>query len=120
MAKEFAATLRKVNSFAASLKQPPKFSANVASILIRSDNSFKGGFEKSSDLGKISAYNGDYADVYETGTRWKFTNTKWVDTGEKIPLNPAYATQAQLQSTNARVASLEYTITHPELKISKI
>lgn len=120
MAKEFAATICRVNSFAASLKQPPKFNTNVASILIRSDSSFKGGFEKSNDLGKISAYDGDYADVYETGTRWKFMNAKWVDTGEKIPLNPAYATQAQLSSTNERVTTLEYAIANPKLVITII
>lgn len=67
-----------------------EFKVRVAKALVQSNEVYKGEFKTVAELDKIPAYEGDYADVYETNTRWVFINGAWTNTGDVIPTNPAY------------------------------
>lgn len=75
-----------MNKFNVKMTQR-KIYASMSSSLIRSDSSYKGAVEHIYDLQKLIAFNKDYADVYETNTRWEFLNNTWTDTGVSIPYN---------------------------------
>ena len=67
-----------------------EFKVRVAKALVQSNEVYKGEFKTVAELDKIPAYEGDYADVYETNTRWQYKNGAWTNTGDAIPTNPAY------------------------------
>lgn len=67
-----------------------EFKVKVTTVFVQSNEVYKGEFKTVAELDKISAYVGDYADVYETNTRWVFINGAWTNTGDAIPTNPAY------------------------------
>ena len=108
------------NEFHATVKRPEPFKASVATVLVQSNEAYKGEFVTSAELQTISAYSGDYADVYETNTRWVFTNGVWTDSEEPIPVNPILATKQDVNALDERVASLETAIENPTLLITKI
>ena len=68
----------------------PQIKVRVTTSVIQSRDSYKGSFATIQDLLAVSAFIGDYADVFETNTRWQYKNGAWVDTGNTIPINPAY------------------------------
>lgn len=76
---------------------PKTFKIKVAMTLIKSQNVYKGPFQTVDDLNDVQALNGDYADVYETGTRWQYKEGTWVDTGDTIPENPVYVSNNDVQ-----------------------
>lgn len=114
------------------------FKVQVATVLVQSNVVYKGAFETSAELNEIGAYAGDYADVYETNSRWQFKDGDWVDTGQTILINPLIATNEhvsevaatlntkidtmknEINLTNERVAKVEQDIANPILIISKI
>lgn len=98
------------NKFHATLKRPEPFKARVATLLVQSNEVYKGEFAILAELQKISAYSGDYADVYETNTRWVFMNGVWTNSEKPIPVNPILATKQDVSDLNVRVASLEAAI----------
>lgn len=134
--------------FRVPVKEKSPVKVSVAAMLIQSNTVYKGDFETVEDLLKIPAFNGDYADVYETNTRWSFENTSWTDTKQPIPINPTLATKQDVATIkqdiaeakqdvadakqdisdtkqdvtaiNVRVASLESVIANPKLVITKI
>lgn len=106
--------------FHASLKAKAPAKVNVETLIIQSNNAYKGDFATIQDLQKASAFTGDYADVFETNTRWVFENGVWTDTKQPIPTNPTLATKQDVADTNVRVAALEDAIAHPTLVITKI
>lgn len=108
------------NEFHATVKRPEPFKASVATLLVQSNEVYKGEFATPAELQKISAYSGDYADVYETNTRWVFTNGVWTNTEKPIPVNPILATKHDVGNLSERVASLETAIENPTLLITKI
>ena len=59
-------------------------------------SSYKGNFEFISDLQNIIAYNGDYADVFETNSRWVYENNQWVNTDKGILINPLVVKQSEV------------------------
>lgn len=67
-----------------------EFKVRVTTAFVQSNEVYKGEFKTVAELDKISAYVGDYADVYETNTRWQYKNGAWTNTGNAIPTNPAY------------------------------
>lgn len=67
-----------------------EFKVRVTTAFVQSNEVYKGEFKTVAELDKISAYVGDYADVYETNTRWQYKNGAWTNTGDVIPTNPAY------------------------------
>ena len=121
VANEFHATLKQQqDQFVATVKKPEPKQVEVKSILIRSNNAYKGDFATTQDLQQVLAFSGDYADVFETNTRWAFLDGQWKDTKQKILINPTLATKRELGETNERVASLEFAIENPTLLITKI
>lgn len=68
----------------------------MAERIVRSDSSYKGNFEFISDLQNIIAYNGDYADVFETNSRWVYENNQWVNTDKGILINPLVVKQSEV------------------------
>lgn len=70
---------------------PQTFKIKVAMTLIKSQNVYKGPFENVDDLKNVQALNGDYADIYETGTRWQYVEGVWKNTGDAIPVDSQYA-----------------------------
>lgn len=86
--KEFNVVLKRQQPFSATVKDRQKFNQSVLTGVFRSNNSFKGEFEKVIDLNEITAFEGDYADVFETQTRWEYNGGRWVDTYEPILVNP--------------------------------
>lgn len=120
VANEFHATLKQQDQFVATVKKPEPKQVEVKSILIRPNNAYKGDFATTQDLQQVLAFSGDYADVFETNTRWAFLDGQWKDTKQKILINPTLATKRELGETNERVASLEFAIENPTLLITKI
>lgn len=120
VANEFHATLKQQERFVATVKKPEPKQVEVKSILIQSNNAYKGDFATTQDLQQVLAFSGDYADVFETNTRWAFLDGQWKDTKQKILINPTLATKRELGETNERVASLEFAIENPTLLITKI
>ena len=120
VANEFHATLKQQEQFVATVKKPEPKQVEVKSILIQSNNAYKGDFATTQDLQQVLAFSGDYADVFETNTRWAFLDGQWKDTKQKILINPTLATKRELGETNERVASLEFAIENPTLIITKI
>lgn len=118
--KTFNVALTQQHKFVTQIKKSGPKNVEVNSILIQSNNVYKGDFEKVEDLRQISAVVGDYADVFETNTRWANVNGQWVNTGKTILINPLVATTQALSLTNTRVAELEDAIEHPILVITKI
>lgn len=114
------ATLKQQAQFVATVKKPEPKQVEVKSILIQSNNAYKGDFATTQDLQQVLAFSGDYADVFETNTRWAFLDGQWKDTKQKILINPTLATKRELGETNERVASLEFAIENPTLLITKI
>lgn len=118
--KTFNVALTQQHKFVTQIKKSGPKKVEVNSILIQSNNVYKGDFEKAEDLRQIAAVVGDYADVFETNTRWANVNGQWVNTGKTILINPLVATTQALNLTNIRVAELENAIEHPILVITKI
>ncbi len=88
--------MNKSKTFNATIKKTHEFQANVASILVRSDSSYKGNIEFISDLQNIIAHNDDYADVFETNSRWVYENSQWVNTDKEILINPLVVKQNEV------------------------
>lgn len=97
-----------------------EFKVRVTTALIQSNEVYKGEFKTVAELDKIPAYAGDYADVYETNTRWVFINGAWSNSGQTIPINPTLATKQDVNALSERVTSIEQVITKPVLVIEKI
>lgn len=104
----------------AQLKSPAPLRSKMDTCIIITNNVYKGDFIKIKDLSTVTAANGDYADVFETDTRWKFERNKWVDSGEGIIINPKIATKTEVNRIESRVADLEEAIENPILTITKI
>ena len=81
---------------------------------------YKGSFINITDLTHVTVTSGDYADVFETNTRWKYENSQWTNTNQEIIINPKVATQEQLTPITTKVTELEDAIENPILKITKI
>lgn len=120
VANEFHATLKQQERFVATIKKPEPKRVEVKSILIQSNNAYKGDFATIQDLRQVLAFSGDYADVFETDTRWAFIDGQWKDTKQKILINPTLATKHDVGALEERVASLETAIENPTLVITKI
>lgn len=75
-----------------------KAKVGVTYLLEGSQDCYKGEFVNISDLASIKAYEGDYADIYETQTRWKYTNGAWADTQEPITINPKIVTTEDIST----------------------
>lgn len=120
VANEFHATLKQQERFIATIKKPEPKHVEVKSILIQSNNVYKGDFATIQDLRQVLAFSGDYADVFETNTRWAFIDGQWKDTKQKILINPTLATKQDVGALEERVASLETAIENPTLIITKI
>ena len=120
VANEFHATLKQQERFIATIKKPEPKHVEVKSILIQSNNAYKGDFATIQDLRQVLAFSGDYADVFETNTRWAFIDGQWKDTKQEILINPTLATKHDVGALEERVASLETAIENPTLLITKI
>lgn len=120
VANEFHATLKQQERFVATVKKPEPKQVEVKSILIQSNNAYKGDFATTQDLRQVLAFSGDYADVFETNTRWAFIDGQWKDTKQEILINPTLATKQDVGVLEERVASLETAIENPTLLITKI
>lgn len=120
VANEFHATLKQQEPFVAIIKKPEPKQVEVKSILIQSNNVYKGDFATIQDLRQVLAFSGDYADVFETNTRWAFIDGQWKDTKQKILINPTLATKQDVDTLSERVASIEQAIAKPVLVITKI
>lgn len=75
-----------------------KAKVGVTYLLEGSQECYKGDFPNISDLTPIKAYEGDYADIYETQTRWKYSHGAWFDTQEPIAINPKIVTTDEVSS----------------------
>jgi len=88
--------MNKSKTFNVTVKKTHEFEASVASIFVVSNNAYKGEFEFISDLQNIIARNGDYADVFETNSRWVYENNQWVNTDKEILINPLVVKQSEV------------------------
>lgn len=84
---------------------PKTFKVKVAMTFVRSQDVYKGPFETIDDLNNVQALDGDYADVYETGTRWQYVNDTWTNTGYSIPIDKQY-----VQTKNVSVLASPNTV----------
>lgn len=96
-----------------------EFKVRVTTALIQSNEVYKGEFKTVAELDKIPAYAGDYADVYETNTRWVFINGAWSNSEQTIPINPTLATKQDVNTVSGRVDALSERVTSIEQVIAK-
>lgn len=96
-----------------------EFKVRVAKALVQSNEVYKGEFKTVAELDKIPAYVGDYADVYETNTRWVFINGAWSNSEQTIPINPTLATKQDVNVVGGRVDALSERVTGIEQAIAK-
>lgn len=98
--QNYCATIEKQNVDCRTDLERKEHAARVAAVyLLDGDQDcYKGDFLYISDLANIKAYNNDYADVYETQTRWVYQNGSWVDTKSPILVNPRIVTSDMLSS----------------------
>lgn len=61
----------------------------INQTIMYSNNAYKGAFEYQHDLWNITAIDGDYADLYETNTRWRYRGqyNMWENTRQPIAYN---------------------------------
>ena len=78
-----------------------EFKVRVTTALVQSNEVYKGDVKTVAELDKISAREGDYADVYETNTRWVFINGAWSNSEQTIPINPTLATKQDVDSVSS-------------------
>ena len=97
-----------------------EFKVRVTTALVQSNEVYKGEFKTVAELDKIPACMGDYADVYETNTRWVFINGAWSNSEQTIPINPTLATKQDIDALSERVTGIEQAIAKPVLVIEKI
>lgn len=97
-----------------------EFKVRVTTALVQSNEVYKGEFKTVAELDKIPAYAGDYADVYETNTRWVFINGAWSNSKQTIPINPTLATKQDVNALSEQVTGIEQAIAKPVLVIEKI
>lgn len=88
--------MNKSKTFNVTVKKTHEFEASVASMFVLSNSAYKGNFESISDLQNIVAHNGDYADVFETNSRWVYENNQWVNTDKGILINPLVVKQSEV------------------------
>lgn len=88
--------MNKSKTFNVTVKKTREFEASIASMLVLSNSAYKGNFEFISDLQNIAARNGDYADVFETNSRWVYENNQWVNTDKEILINPLVVKQSEV------------------------
>lgn len=119
VANEFHAMLKQQERFVATIKKPEPKHVEVKSILIQSNNAYKGDFATIQDLRQVLAFSGDYADVFETNTRWAFIDGQWKDTKQKILINPTLATKQDVNTVSGRVDALSKRVTGIEQAIAK-
>ena len=119
--KQFIVGVARTKQITASLNATTqRMNASVSAMLTQSNEVYKGDFATIQSLNTVSARIGDYADVFETNSRWAKTSTGWEDTHKEILINPKVATKQDLITINEHVASLEYAIENPTLIITKI
>lgn len=73
----------------AQINQDNILKIKLNQVILYSNHQYKGTFEWSHDLWHVQAISGDYADVYNTNTRWEYQGQwdKWYDTMQPIPYN---------------------------------
>lgn len=119
VANEFHVMLKQQERFVATIKKPEPKHVEVKSIFIQSNNAYKGDFATIQDLRQVLAFSGDYADVFETNTRWVFINGAWSNSEQTIPINPTLATKQDVNTVSGRVDALSKRVTGIEQAIAK-
>lgn len=79
-----------------SQTEPKTYKVKVTTTLIKSQAVYKGPFETVQALNSVNALDGDYADVYETNTRWQYKSNAWTNTNEPIPVNSQYVQTSEV------------------------
>lgn len=88
--------MNKSKTFNVTIEKTHEFQAYVASMFLLSNSAYKGNFEFISDLQNIIAHSDDYADVFETNSRWVYENNQWVNTDNEILINPLVVKQSEV------------------------
>lgn len=88
---------------------PKTFKVKLSQTLVRSEHCYKGPFETIEALMQVAAFEGDYADCYETGSRWTFINDAWTNTKVAIPLNAQYVQQSEVSDNATPSSVVRYT-----------
>lgn len=119
--KQFIVGVARTRQIDAKLNtQRQQIHASVAMMLAQTNEVYKGDVVTVEELNNVPASVGDYADVFETNTRWAKTSTGWKNTERTILINPLVATKQDINELSIRVASLESAIENPTLIITKI
>lgn len=100
--RSFSATMENQNVVCRADIETKKHKASVQTtfLLEGTQYTYKGDFEKISDLNSVLAYESDYADVYETQTRWIYKDNHWQDTNIRIIINPRIITDENVAVEN--------------------
>lgn len=77
-------------SIAARLMSQRSFTTKIAATILQSNHVYKGGYATIAELLQVTAMTGDYADCYETNSRWTFYDNTWQDTHSSIPSDSRY------------------------------
>lgn len=88
---------------------PRKIKLTTGTFMLIGTAIYKGPFATQAEIEAISANNGDYADCYETGTRWQYQNGAWTDTKIAIPVDGQYVSQHETSSNATPNSVVRYT-----------
>lgn len=73
------------------------------------DASYKGPFATQAEIEALAANEGDYADCYETGTRWQYISGAWTNTEVAIPSNEQYVEKSEVSDDATPSSVVKYT-----------
>lgn len=70
---------------------------------------YKGPFATQAEIEALEADEGDYADCYETGTRWQYISGAWTNTEVELPSNEQYVEKSEVSDNATPNSVVRYT-----------
>lgn len=70
---------------------------------------YKGPFATQAEIEALEASEGDYADCYETGTRWQYISGAWTNTEVALPSNEQYVEKSEVSNDATPNSVVRYT-----------
>ena len=70
---------------------------------------YKGPFATQAEIEALAANEGDYADCYETGTRWQYISGAWTNTEVALPSNEQYVEKSEVSDNATPSSVVKYT-----------
>lgn len=70
---------------------------------------YKGAYQTEDEIKALQANEGDFADCYETSSRWQYLNNMWLNTELPIPTDERYVQKTDTSSNATPNSVVRYT-----------